>query len=57
MIGTVTFKKFTGEKLPSISDYIKTYCAEHKEFPIEIIVGTDSQNKKTVTTYSTDVVL
>ena len=57
MIGTVTFKKFTGEKLPSISDYIKTYCAEHKEFPIEIIVGTDSQNKRSVTTYSTVVVL
>ena len=57
MIGTVTFKKFTGEKLPSISDYIKTYCAEHKEFPIEIIVGTDSQNRGSKTTYSTVIAM
>lgn len=57
MIGTISFKKFTGEKLPSISEYVKTYCAEHKDIPIEIIVGTDSQNKRSVTTYSTVVVL
>ena len=24
-IGTVTFKKFTGEKLPNITEYIKEY--------------------------------
>ena len=57
MIGTMSFKKFTGEKLENISDYIKSYCAEHKEFPIEIIVGTDSQNKGRTTVYSTVVVL
>ena len=54
-IGTVTFKKFTGEKLPSIIDYIKDYMQKHND--IEIIVGTDSQNKSYNTTYSTVVVL
>jgi len=57
MIGTMSFKKFSGEKLESVSDYIKAYCAEHKEIPIEIMVGTDSQNKSKVTTYSTVIVL
>jgi len=57
MIGTMSFKKFTGEKVVDVADYIKTYCAEHKEFPIEIMVGTDSQNKSKVTTYSTVIVL
>ena len=54
-IGTVTFKKFTGEKLPDISEYIKNYIQENKN--IEIIIGTDSQNKGHNTTYSTVVVL
>ena len=54
-VGTVTFKKFTGEKLPSITDYIKEYMREHDG--VEIIVGTDSQNKGYHTTYSTVVVL
>ena len=54
-IGTVTFKKFTGEKLPSITEYIKEYTREHDG--VEIIVGTDSQNKGHNTTYSTVIVL
>ena len=54
-IGTVTFKKFTGEKLPSITEYIKDYTREHEG--VEIIIGTDSQNKGYHTTYSTVVVL
>lgn len=54
-IGTVTFKKFTGEKLPNITEYIKNYIGEHNE--TEIIVGTDSQNKNNCTTYSTVIVL
>ena len=54
-IGTVTFKKFTGEKLPNITEYIKEYTKEHKD--TEIIIGTDSQNKNNHTTYSTVIVL
>ena len=54
-IGTVTFKKFTGEKLPNITEYIKNYIGEHNE--TEIIIGTDSQNKNNCTTYSTVIVL
>ena len=57
VIGTMSFKKFTGEKVIDVPEYIKTYCQEHKEFPIEIMVGTDSQNKSRVTTYSTVIVL
>ena len=54
-IGTVTFKKFTGEKLPNITEYIKEYTKEHKD--TEIIIGTDSQNKNNHTTYSSVIVL
>ena len=54
-VGTVTFKKFTGEKLPNISEYVKEYVKEHKD--IEILIGTDSQNKGRNTTYSTVIVL
>lgn len=54
-VGTVTFKKFTGEKLQNISEYIKDYIKQNKD--TEIIIGTDSQNKRRWTTYSTVVVL
>ena len=56
MIGTISFKKFSGERLESVTDYIKGYLKEHNE-PIEIIIGTDSQNKARTTTYSTVIVL
>ena len=49
------FKKFTGEKLPNISDYIKNYIKENHD--VELIIGTDSQNKGYNTTYSTVIVL
>ena len=55
MIGTVTFKKFTGEKLPNAFDYIKEYINTHKD--TQIIIGTDSQNKSKNTVYSTVIVL
>jgi predicted RNase H-related nuclease YkuK (DUF458 family) len=55
MIGTVTFKKFTGEKLPNTFDYIKEYINTHKD--TQIIIGTDSQNKNKNTVYSTVIVL
>ena len=54
-VGTVTFKKFTGEKLQNISEYILDYISKNKD--TEIIIGTDSQNKNNHTTYSTVVVL
>ena len=54
-IGTVTFKKFTGEKLENISDYIKEYIRNNTG--VELIIGTDSQNKGRCTTYSTVIVL
>ena len=57
MIGTMTFKKFSGEKLENVSDYVKEYVAEHKGIDIEIMIGTDSQNKGRKTTYSTVIVL
>lgn len=54
-VGTVTFKKFTGEKLENISDYIKEYIRNNNG--VEVIIGTDSQNKGRCTTYSTVIVL
>ena len=54
-VGTVTFKKFTGEKLTNISEYVKEYIRNNKD--VEIIIGTDSQNKGRYTTYSTVIVL
>ena len=56
-IGTLTFKKFTGEKLENVEEYVKNYCEEHKNDNIEILVGTDSQNKRSYTTYSTVIAM
>lgn len=56
MIGTMSFKKFSGERLESVTDYIKDYLKDHND-PVEIMIGTDSQNKARVTTYSTVIVL
>lgn len=57
MIGTMSFKKFTGEKLKDVPAYIKSYFEDHKDSNIEILIGTDSQNKGRNTTYSTVIVL
>ena len=57
MIGTINFKKFTGEKLRNAADYVKEYIKEHKPTNIEILIGTDSQNKHRNTVYSTVIVL
>ena len=51
------FKKFTGEKLSNISQYVKKYCIDHKDIPMEIMIGTDSQNRGAKTIYSTVIVL
>lgn len=57
IIGTMAFKKFTGEKLDNVAEYVKEYVKEHKPIDIEIIIGTDSQNKGHYTVYSTVIVL
>lgn len=54
MLGTVTFKKFTGEEIDTFK-YIKDYVADKDN--IEILVGTDSQNKNNYTIYSTVIAL
>ena len=55
MKDSVTFRKFSGEKIPNIEDYIKNYLDEHKG--VEILVGTDSQNRGENTVYSTVIAL
>jgi len=55
MIGSITFKKFTGENLPDVESYVKEYCSEHQN--IEVMVGTDSQNKGTRTVFSTVIAM
>jgi len=55
MIGTITFKKFTGEKLPNWEDYVRQYCKEHGN--IEVMVGTDSQSRGAKTVFSTIIAM
>lgn len=57
MIGTVDFKKFSGDHLENFLDYIGNYIKEHSDSNIEILIGTDSQNRGRNTTYSTVIVL
>lgn len=57
VIGTLTFKKFTGEKLDNVPEYVKNYVEEHKLDNVEIMIGTDSQNKGSRTIYSTVIVM
>lgn len=53
--GMVHFKKFSGDELDNVTEYIKDYIKENKD--IEIIIGTDSQNKNNYTKWSTVIVL
>ena len=55
MIGTFTFKKFTGEKLENVQEYVKNYCKEHEN--IDVMVGTDSQGRGSKTIFSTIVAM
>lgn len=55
MKDSVTFRKFSGEKIPIVEDYVKDYVKENKG--IEILVGTDSQNRGDFTIYSTVIAL
>ena len=49
------FRKFNGEKIPSVDEYIKQYMEEHNG--IDILVGTDSQNRGDFTVYSTVIAM
>lgn len=55
MFDTITFKKFSGEKIPDVESYVKTYVNAHPD--VEILVGTDSQNRGDVTVYSTVIAM
>ena len=55
MTGTIDFKKFTGEKLPNVEEYVKNYYKTHGN--IDIMVGTDSQGKGSRTVFSTIVAM
>ena len=49
------FRKFTGEKIESVVDYIKAYMSEKRN--IEIMVATDSQSRGNKTVFSTVIAL
>lgn len=53
--GAFSFKKFTGEKLNNIEEYVKDYYKTHKN--IDIMVGTDSQNRGSNTIFSTIIAM
>ena len=55
MIGTLDFKKCSGEKIENIVEYVREYMKEHPT--VEIMVGTDSQNRGGKTVYSTVIAL
>lgn len=55
MKDSAVFRKFSGEKIPEVEKYIQTYLVEHKG--VEILVGTDSQNRGDNTIYSTVIAL
>jgi predicted RNase H-related nuclease YkuK (DUF458 family) len=49
------FKKFGGEIIDDIVEYINDYIGDNKN--IKVIVGTDSHNRRRVTTYVTCIAL
>ena len=55
MKDSVMFRKFNGETIPSVDDYVKDYVNTHEN--MEILVGTDSQNRGDNTIYSTVIAL
>lgn len=55
MIGTVDFKKCNGEKIADIVQYVKSYLDDFPE--VQIMIGTDSQNRSGRTVYSTVIAL
>ena len=55
VVGAFSFKKFTGERLDNIEEYVKEYCSVHPN--IDILVGTDSQNRGPKTLFSTIIAM
>ena len=55
MTGTIDFKKFTGEKLPNVEEYVRDYYRSHPN--IDVMVGTDSQSKGSKTCFSTIIAM
>lgn len=55
MTGTIDFKKFSGEKLPNVEDYVKNWYMTHPN--IDVMIGTDSQSKGTKTKFSTIIAM
>ena len=49
------FKFFSGKEIENTEEYIRNYLKDNPN--IEIIIGTDSQNKSNYTKYSTVIVL
>ena len=49
------FKRFDGIKVPDYEQYVKTYIDNNPG--MEILVGTDSQNRGSTTTYSTVIAM
>lgn len=55
MVGTVTFRKYGGEKLPDVEEYVKNYYKEHTN--IDVMVATDSQSKGARTCFCTVIAM
>lgn len=55
MTGTIDFKKFTGENLPNVEEYVRDYYKTHQN--IDVMVGTDSQSKGGRTCFSTIIAM
>ena len=49
------FRKFSGESLPNVVEYVKEYLAKYPE--AEILIGTDSQNQGGQTIYCTIIAM
>ena len=50
------FKKLTDNKSFEVSEYVKEYLKENKDYSIKIYLGCDSQNRGNFTTYATTLV-
>ena len=55
MVGTITFRKFTGETLVDVEQYVKDYCKAHPS--TDVMIATDSQSKGARTTFSTVIAM
>lgn len=49
------FRKFNGQKIPSVSKYVKHYVETHKN--IDVIVATDSQTRGLNTVFATVIAM